>query len=141
MINNISLRSEGEKLRLGERMRILSSKKREHWKIRERGIFLKSNFILLGFALFCFICFRDHGNIYHSSHSCKSWKAERAQPIKLAAFPISLKRSMNSIRNKYPLRLLGFSRIILGNYAFIYSFICSSFIEPCYVKVTRLGTE
>ena len=41
-------------------------------------------------------------------------------------------------------RLSGFSRdveMIPRNHSFMYSFICSSFIETCYVKITELGTE
>lgn len=41
-------------------------------------------------------------------------------------------------------RLSGFSRdmeMIPGNHSFMYSFICSSFIEPCYVKITELGRQ
>lgn len=65
----------------------------------------------------------------------------KSPTCKTAAFPILLKGSSDSIRNKYMQIFSGFSRINLRNHSPIYSFIGSSFIEPCYVKVTELGTE
>lgn len=123
----------------------LLSKKREYWKIRARGIFLKSNSILT--VKFCFVLFSWLQGLW-AYLSLKLFtqdsEGSKDQPVKLAAFPVSLKASGDSVRNKYMQRLSVFSRnldMIPENHSFIYSFICPPLTEPWYGKITELGTE
>ena len=125
-----------------ENMHLLS-KKREHWEIREKGIFLKSNFIImLGFGfLFVHLFASETTGISITQVIHARLEGSKSPTCKTAAFSILFKGSSDSIRNKYTQIFSGFFRINLRNHAPIYSFIGSTFIEPCYVKVTELGIE